>query len=217
MSINKYFFYNVFTYALVFFSPLFLALFTLKSKSPNPQSLIAGTAVIYVIGTIIMIVEAYFLKERPHLERKSSSWLKVILWGIAGIVFAFFGQTLAALVEQLLIGNAAPSENTENIMEMIKFSPVFILSVSIAGPIMEELLFRRGGIAFFSQYISPFLSACLTSFLFALAHNDGHIIVYFIMGMIFYSLYRKTGSIWTSIIAHCGMNTLVVLIQLTLM
>lgn len=216
MTINKYFFLNIFTYALVFFSPLLLTLITLKSQNANPDTMISGTAIIYVIGTIIMIIESALLKEKPLIERSKKRWGKVITWGLAGIFLAFLAQSFAAILEQVLLQTATPSENTANIMEMIKFSPIFILSVSIAGPIMEELLFRRAGIAFFSQYISPLLSACLTSFLFALAHNDGHIIVYFIMGMMFYALYRKTGNIWTSIIAHCGMNSLVVLIQLSL-
>lgn len=216
MTINKYFFINIFTYGLVFFSPVFLALATYLTNQNNQNILAIGTAVLYFIGALAMIIEGRFLKETPLVEKPSHSWLKIVTWGLLGIVLAFFSQSLAAIIEQLLFPTFTTSENTANIMEMIKLSPVFILTVSIAGPIMEELLFRRAGTAFLSQYISPILSASLTSFLFALAHNDGHLIVYFIMGMVFYYLYQKTGSIWTSIIAHCGMNTLVVLIQLSL-
>lgn len=216
MTINKYFFLTLVTYAAVFFSPVFLALYTTLNPHASSNVLAIGTAVLYFIGAVVMGVEAFYLKESPRIERHSSSWFKVISWGIAGIIVAFLAQSVAAMLEQLLFHSLTQSENTANIMEMIKLSPLFILTVSIAGPIMEELLFRRAGIAFFSQYISPLLSACLTSFLFALAHNDGHLIVYFIMGMVFYYLYRRTGSIWTSIIAHCGMNALVVLIQLSL-
>lgn len=216
MSINKYFFLNIFTYALVFFSPVILALFNFLTGRGASETMIMSTAVVYVIGAVAMCIEARLFKNPARLEQQPNNWFKIIIWGVLGIVLAFFAQSFSAIIEQLLFNSMSPSQNTENIMEMIKLSPIFILSVSIAGPIMEELLFRRAGISFFSQYISPFLSACLTSFLFALAHNDGHIIVYFIMGMVFYYLYKKTGNILTSIIAHCGMNTLVVLIQLTL-
>ncbi|WP_267548719.1 CPBP family intramembrane metalloprotease [Enterococcus faecalis] len=40
--------------------------------------------------------------------------------------------------------------------------------------------------------------------------------LYFFMGFFFALLYKQTGKIWTSIIAHCGMNTIVIIVQLLL-
>ncbi|HCO04648.1 MAG TPA: CPBP family intramembrane metalloprotease, partial [Enterococcus faecalis] len=40
--------------------------------------------------------------------------------------------------------------------------------------------------------------------------------VYFFMGFFFALLYKQTGKIWTSVIAHCGMNTIVIIVQLLL-
>lgn len=215
MTINKYFFTTLMTYIFIYLSPVAITFFITKSANPNVNTMLAATAIAYIVGALIMLVQGLFLKRPLTVEKIKTSWPKVILWGIAGIFLAFIAQMAASVIEQLIIHAPLGSENTETIIDMIHFSPLFIINVSIAGPIMEELLFRRAGIGFLSQYISPVLSAGVTSLLFAIAHFDGHIIIYFIMGMTFYFLYQKTGSIWTSIIAHCGMNSLVLLIQLT--
>ncbi|NGW67999.1 CPBP family intramembrane metalloprotease, partial [Staphylococcus aureus] len=68
--------------------------------------------------------------------------------------------------------------------------------------------------------IQPFtnfwIAATVSSAIFSLAHADGHFFVYFFMGFFFALLYKQTGKIWTSIIAHCGMNTIVIIVQLLL-
>ena len=212
MSLKKYLTVNLLTYCLIFFAPL-LAL-PLKF---NQQQVIMFSAATYVIGAGIMIYLSPKLTETPVIERgKNLPFKQVIKIGLIGIILAFFSQTVAGMVEQLFIGATPESENTENIMQMIKMSPIFILTVSIAGPIMEEFIFRRAITGVLSNYITPLLAACFSSFLFAIAHADGHILVYFAMGMALYYLYQLTGNIWTSIITHCCMNTLVIVIQLAL-
>ncbi|OSP65982.1 hypothetical protein EFP6CTSP_04145 [Enterococcus faecium] len=58
------------------------------------------------------------------------------------------------------------------------------------------------------------VGAVISSLLFAFAHNDGHLLIYFFLGFFFSLEYKATGRIWTSMITHVGMNTLVVLVQL---
>ena len=47
-------------------------------------------------------------------------------------------------------------------------------------------------------------------------HNAGveRFVIYFFLGFFFSLEYKATGRIWTSMITHVGMNTLVVLVQL---
>lgn len=47
------------------------------------------------------------------------------------------------MLESVLFGKATPSENTQNIIQMIMEAPAFILATTVAGPIMEEFVFRR--------------------------------------------------------------------------
>ena len=42
------------------------------------------------------------------------------------------------MLESVLFGEATPSENTQNIIQMIMEAPAFILATTVAGPIMEE-------------------------------------------------------------------------------
>lgn len=81
---------------------------------------------------------------------------------------------------------------------------------------MEEFVFRRSLIGLTETYTGFWIAAIVSSSLFSIIHQDGHFFVYFSMGFFFALLYKMTGKIWTSIIAHCGMNALVVIAQLVI-
>ena len=62
-----------------------------------------------------------------------------------------------------------------------------------------------------------FFAALISSLIFAVIHTDFlHILVYAAMGFVFAFLYVQTKRILVPIIVHAGMNTLVVLTQLSL-
>jgi uncharacterized protein len=136
-----------------------------------------------------------------------------ISWAIGGIFLAYVAQTTAALVEQML-GIEAGSENTQAIMDMIFNFPAVMLVSSIIGPILEEIVFRK--IIFGSLYkrFNFFISALISSVIFAAAHMEfEHILLYSAMGFTFAFLYVKTKRILVPIFAHVAMNTIVVIIQ----
>lgn len=56
------------------------------------------------------------------------------------------------MLESVLFGKATPSENTQNIIQMIMEAPAFILATTVAGPIMEEFVFRRSILGIISRY-----------------------------------------------------------------
>ncbi|MDP4086553.1 MAG: CPBP family intramembrane metalloprotease [Bacillota bacterium] len=146
-------------------------------------------------------------------ERKGSSLSKSILWAFFGVFIALFAQTLAANVEHLF-GIQMGSENTQHILQIINAYPLAILVSSIIGPILEEIVFRK--ILFGSLYkrFNFFISAVISSFIFALAHMEPkHVLIYAAMGFTFAFLYVKTKHILVPIFAHVAMNTLVVVVQ----
>lgn len=212
MTITKYFISQCSLYLLVYFSPLLLLPF-----KPSSNLSINFTTISYLIGAGLLIFFSHSLKEVPAVEQKALTTPRkeIILWGVYGLFLAFLTQIIAGSIDRLL-WDSGQSQNTLNIAQLIRSSPFFLIAVSIAGPIMEELIFRRSLISFLSQYVTPILAAIISSLLFALVHADGHLLVYFSMAMVFYFLYQKTGSIWTSIIAHCAMNFIVMLLQLNL-
>ena len=169
----------------------------------------------YILGAVILAI--FYFKQREPLviesAVKKASVPKIVIYGLVGIFVALILQSIAVMLESILFGEATPSENTQNIIQMIMEAPAFILATTVAGPIMEEFVFRRS-ILGSSVGIQFWVGAVVSSLLFAFAHNDGHLLIYFFLGFFFSLEYKATGRIWTSMITHVGMNTLVVLVQL---
>ena len=213
MSLKKYSFLSIFCYGLIFISPLILASIGLVKST---SELITATAVMYILGAVVLAI--FYFKQREPLAIESAvkkaSVPKIVIYGLVGIFVALILQSIAVMLESILFGEATPSENTQNIIQMIMEAPAFILATTIAGPIMEEFVFRRSILGIISRYSNFWVGAVISSLLFAFAHNDGHLLIYFFLGFFFSLEYKATGRIWTSMITHVGMNTLVVLVQL---
>ena len=142
--------------------------------------------------------------------------LESIFWGIVGIFLALFAQSAAASIEYAL-GIEMGSENTEQIVGLIKTTPLIIFVTSIIGPILEEIVFRK--VIFGSLYkrLNFFFAGLISSLIFSIAHGEPeHLILYGAMGFTFAFLYVKTKRILVPIFTHVAMNTIVVVIQLNL-
>ncbi|MBW4138552.1 CPBP family intramembrane metalloprotease [Enterococcus faecium] len=213
MLLKKYSFLSIFCYGLIFISPLILASIGLVKST---SELITATAVMYILGAVVLAI--FYFKQREPLAIESAvkkaSAPKIVIYGLVGIFVALILQSIAVMLESVLFGKATPSENTQNIIQMIMEAPAFILATTVAGPIMEEFVFRRSILGIISRYSNFWVGAVISSLLFAFAHNDGHLLIYFFLGFFFSLEYKATGRIWTSMITHVGMNTLVVLVQL---
>ncbi|MGP5430507.1 CPBP family intramembrane glutamic endopeptidase [Enterococcus malodoratus] len=211
MNEKKYSFITIFTYGLVLFSPLlFLRVFQASSSQ-----IIQLTTLSYFIGAVLMIF--YRIKSQSfELEGRKKSLLISILIGIVGIPASLLLQMLILQIEQRLLGQSVASQNTQNIVQLIMNNMIFILATTIAGPIMEEFVFRRAIFGSLEKRFGFILPALLSSVLFAFAHNDGHYLLYAGLGFLFCGMYRYSGRIWTSIITHVGMNLLVILTQLAI-
>ena len=208
MSLKKYSFLSIFCYGLIFISPLILASIGLVKST---SELITATAVMYILGAVVLAI--FYFKQREPLAIESAvkkaSAPKIVIYGLVGIFVALILQSIAVMLESVLFGKATPSENTQNIIQMIMEAPAFILATTVAGPIMEEFVFRRSILGIISRYSNFWVGAVISSLLFAFAHNDGHLLIYFFLGFFFSLEYKATGRI-----SHVGMNTLVVLVQL---
>ncbi|MFV0557754.1 MAG: lysostaphin resistance A-like protein [Enterococcus sp.] len=204
MTFNKYCFLTIFCYGLVFFLP---------ALATSAQMAIFFTTLFYLCGALFMFL--LYTKSLPFLliEKRSSTWPKILFWGLLGIFIAIFLQNIAITIESLF-REYTTSENTQSIIAVVRQQPLFVLAVMFGGPIMEEFVFRRALLGFIANYSTLWLGTILSSLIFALAHNDGHLLVYFFLGCFFAWLYYHTGKIWTSIITHIGMNGLVILLQL---
>ncbi|MGF2053553.1 CPBP family intramembrane glutamic endopeptidase [Vagococcus fluvialis] len=210
MSINKNTLWTVFAYASVLMSPVFF------SKLPFiPNTMLANlTAVMYILGAIILTVINLKTNKSNTLSEKKDDYGLIVSLGLIAIVGSYFLQMIVVLIEVFVFKMPIESENTQNIAAIIRNSPFFMLAVMIGGPIMEEFVFRFSIINFLNQKLNIWVSAIISSFLFAAIHNDGHYLRYGSLGFLFFLVYKKTGSLLTAIIAHAGMNSFVVILQL---
>ncbi|MBP2097869.1 CPBP family intramembrane glutamic endopeptidase [Enterococcus rivorum] len=209
MSIKKVSILSIIIYFFTFFSPFFLVLI-------SKNMLVPGVTFLYIISSCLMIFLYFTGKEPALIEQNSklSSPVFMFLLGVSGIFLAMLLQGIVFSIESIFTGMPPSSQNTKKIIDVILKKPIFILATTIAGPIMEEFVFRRSLLSLMQPYSGFWISAGISSAMFSIAHQDGHFFVYFCMGLFFCFLYKITGKIWTPIIAHCGMNALVVLAQL---
>ena len=184
MSLKKYSLLSIFCYGLVFVSPVLLSIAGIVTTSTG---LISATTITYLLGALILLF-LYFKQKEPltiEADVPKASVPEIILLGLGGILIAILLQGVAVRIETFLFGQSAPSENTQNIIQMILKAPAFILATTIGGPIMEELVFRRSILGLISHYSNFWVGAVISSLLFAVAHADGHLLVYFFLGFFF--------------------------------
>ena len=166
MSLKKYSFLSIFCYGLIFISPLILASIGLVKST---SELITATAVMYILGAVVLAI--FYFKQREPLAIESAvkkaSAPKIVIYGLVGIFVALILQSIAVMLESVLFCEATPSENTQNIIQMIMEAPAFILATTVAGPIMEEFVFRRSILGIISRYSNFWVGAVISSLLFA--------------------------------------------------
>ena len=178
MTKKMYSLLTILFYGLIQLSPLFIR--QLNMISTNEQ-LFSYTALSYLAG--VALLTFVYIKSRPlSIEMQPITIGRCIAWGIAGIFLAILLQGLASQVESLIFNTPPTSQNTQDIVEIIKNNQIFMIVAAIGAPIMEEFVFRRaifGALAdtAHDSRFGIFLAALASSLLFAFAHQDGHILL----------------------------------------
>lgn len=172
----------------------------------------------FIFGIISLIIIALLVKRDKNFfniyKGKKASTTEAIGWGIIGFFMVFVGQIIGAAIE-MAIGIEGGSENTATLVEVAKMAPVMVLVIAIIGPILEEFVFRRVVFGSFIQTQGFWLSAIISSIVFAAIHFDfTHILLYTICGLIFAFLYYKTKRLLASIVAHVLLNSFVSIVNL---
>lgn len=173
---------------------------------PNIVSFSVGLIIIYLI-----------LKEDLHNERLENPLAisRIIGWALLGMIIAYFSQGIAGAIEMYVLDIQPGSENTEVIVGLLEKNIIFLLLPAILGPIIEELVFRKVIFGALRKRMNLHLATVIGALIFALAHFDFvHTLIYFVMGLVFTFLYVKTKRIIVPILAHMGINSLVVVIQM---
>lgn len=164
----------------------------------------------YLVGAVLLLWVMHRLNRPNSLEQRPSSWPTTVLWGLIGLILVVAGQYLILMITQSL-GQSTASANTTTLLTVGQQYPFFFLAVLVGGPLMEEVVFRKVLFGNLASMTGPLGAALVSSALFSFAHADGHFILYAFIGLLFCWLYRKTGRIQTTMIAHVLMNGIVIL------
>lgn len=168
----------------------------------------------FSIGFFIILLLTITAKPNRAFSDNKASVGETVLWSVIGIFMAFGAQIAAALIENAIFGVEPGSENTQTIVEWAKAVPLLIIVVSIFVPVMEEIVFRMVIFGGLYNRFNFWISALLSGLIFSVVHNDfEHLLIYLFMGIVFAYLYVKTKRIIVPIIAHAGINSFAMLIQ----
>ncbi|MER2173068.1 MAG: type II CAAX endopeptidase family protein [Carnobacterium sp.] len=199
-------------YLIAQFLPVIII--SLAPKNFQTEASVYGTIFSFTLGAVVMLLLnrkstiRNSLTLSPSLPKKS-----IIYWGIAGIPLVLLAQYIANLIEILVLDIPVDSVNTQNILLIVNSYPIYMIIVSIMGPIMEEFVFRKVIFGFLYDITGGIGAAVISSLIFAFMHFDGHILLYSAMAFVFCFLYSKTKNIATPIITHIIMNTVVILVN----
>jgi uncharacterized protein len=214
--LNKFYWLIIVAFILMQLSPIAIIPVLMALGFDGSMQELSGTALSigFTLGFIVITLLAWRAKPNPALSENKANVPKTILWSILGIFLAFAAQYAAAIVESVVFGIEPGSENTEVIVDLANAAPFVIFIVAILGPVIEEIVFRMVIFGALFKKFGFWIAALGSGFAFAVIHLDfEHLLVYLAMGIVFAWLYVKTQRIIVPIIAHVGINSFVMLVQ----
>jgi uncharacterized protein len=172
------------------------------------------SVVSFLVAVIITLILLRKEKSGPA-DRNATGFGMTIIWIIIGFFGAYFGQIIAGMIEIYVLNIRQGSQNTANILDAIQSVPAFVVIVVVFAPILEEIIFRKIIFGEIYKRTNFFVAVLISALLFGIVHGDLlHLLQYFVMGVVFATLYVQTKRIIVPIITHGLMNLMVVIFQL---
>lgn len=168
------------------------------------EMLVVIVCLIFLIGAIkyaqrVNLIVVRFLTKKECIQLLLLLLLDIFFVYIYASIFHVSSRASTAFSERRVTG----------------YSISFILSVSIFGPIEEELIFR--GFIQNGVFQNSVLGLILTSCLFAFVHGPVNVIsflFYAISGIIYGVSYKVSDNLSLPILSHIGYNSFVILVSL---
>lgn len=182
--------------------------------NPIPPHQRAGF-MIFVSFLVCLIVSIFLLLPERRIERPYMAPNTIVSWCIAGVFMVYLTQMIAGIIDYNIFGAPAQSQNTQDIMKLARQSPYIILVVTLIGPFIEEIIFRKIIFGSLKRYMNFWFAGIISALLFAAAHADGHLIIYGSIGLVLAFLYHKTKRIYVSMIAHASLNSIATILALS--
>ncbi len=170
----------------------------------NPYVLSGMMLAIYAL-TIGALYSWRLLSPRAGIVRRRT----VLPLAVAILVLALVPMSY---VEELL----DLSDSLGGSMESLMHNPLGIFCLAVAGPVVEELVFRRAFLgSLLEGKVKAVVAVPITALVFGLVHfNPAQIPAAFVIGILLGWLYVRTGSIIPSVVCHVVNNSLCVVVAL---
>ncbi len=134
--------YIILTYVAVQLSAFLVIPFRLYTNV-DPLTLMVG----WNIGSFVLalIISCYLLRDEINsfFQSRDKRIGQIVLWTILGFFLVLIAQVASTVIERFVFGAPVGSENTMQLMQVARQAPIFIILISILGPILEELVFRK--------------------------------------------------------------------------
>lgn len=169
-----------------------------------------------MISGLLMALISWLLYRRDQKNRelgilgngKEQKWCPMMLW-LSVLLISIAGcQLMNDVIEIAGLHELFPTySNVADQTIYNQSSWVILLTVCVAAPLSEELIFR--GLLFhrMKDWMKPWLAVILSAVLFGAYHGNMVQFSYaFVMGMVFAIVYHRTGTLWTAIVAHVIAN-----------
>lgn len=201
MSYQRNQFFTLLTYILLLSLGSVLSMLSITGTS---YFIIITLGAVLACGLMIYLVNL----NGPNDFEEKTTLNHDLQWIILGTVGAIIIQFGIGFLDSLLF-HSTSSQNTIQLLLMVKAYPYYFIYVMIAAPIMEEIIFRR---VFFANLIKPtniYIAGIISACLFAFMHQDTRFFVYVLMGLWFSFIYYKSKNIYVSTGSHILMNAFV--------
>lgn len=216
----------VFTYCVSMILPSYIVAILLKASEVLYDAGVVSTVAdvnalsyhaITISSLACLVITLLLLKSemKVSIQERGIISRNHLLLAISGIFLLLLSQTITITIEQV-IGVPVESSNTSYIVEMIVSFPLFMLLPIIYAPILEEIIFRKILFGNLLRKWGVAIAYVGSALVFGLIHFDfPHILTYFGIGIVLAFLYHRTGRIIVPMIAHAGMNLVVLISQLS--
>lgn len=184
--------------------------------------------VLYLILVFLIFRSLWrrYQKHVPEEKKKFKQSGKDIGFAFLFFFFARVAAIAGVYLNLILSGNSQTSNDSAiqglgGMMssQHIFFALLFVATIAFIAPIMEELIFRGFGTAFFFKNNQKVLPAIVTSVVFTLPHITQltEFPIYFALGLFLYLSYARRGNIKDSMLVHILNNLPMAIILLLAM
>ncbi|NPV91066.1 MAG: CPBP family intramembrane metalloprotease [Firmicutes bacterium] len=192
------------------------ASFTTRPIDAVVATIIGGFIQAGLIILMVVLLVRYIRRtglNRLGFSSGESSPARILVSGIVGGVLLLLVVTITAIIIYILIQNRLPLEQ-QTVVEAIASAgswqdlSLLLLVVAVLAPLSEEMLFRGLLYGWLRQRLGITAGIWLSGLVFAAFHFD---LVRFLPLMLggagLAYLYQRTGSLYTSILAHAVWNS----------